>query len=55
MPPNLYTIWEFRSPSTGEARIVPKVTEPREYEHEYQRVLGRAYAYTKAEAVAAFP
>ena len=49
-----FTVWELRSPSTGETRIVAYATEPCEPEHEYQRVVGRTSTYTKEEAVATF-
>lgn len=47
-----WTVWALSSPSSGETATVVRVAEHCEPEHEYQRVLGRVWAYSRAEALA---
>ena len=49
-----FTIWEFKGVTIPQTVVVAKCMEPREYEHEYQRVLSRIEAYTEVEALARF-
>jgi len=46
-----FTIWRFTSPTTGDATTAAKPSEPREIEHEYQRVLGRLDAFGPKDAI----
>ena len=49
-----FTIWEFRGVTIPQRVVVARYTEPCEYEHEYQRVLGRIEAFTEVEALRKF-
>lgn len=49
-----FTIWEFRGVTIPQTKIVVRHTEPMEIDHEYQRVLGRVYAYNKEGALEKF-
>jgi hypothetical protein len=48
----MWTVWEFRSPSTGEVKRVIRRSEPLEqrFQHEYQRIVYRGTDYQQAKA-----
>ncbi len=51
-----YTVWEFRSVDGKDVRVVVRSSEPNDIQcqHEYQRVLWRGSAASKAEAYLAW-
>jgi hypothetical protein len=47
----LYTIWKFFGVSIPDIQIVAKISEPREYENEYCRIIGHVEAYNASQAL----
>lgn len=50
----LWTIWRFRGVSIPQEVIAARASEPMEFSHEYQTVLGRVWAWTAREALEKF-
>lgn len=48
-----YTVWLFKSPTSGEENTVVLVSEPNDLQvqHSYQQVLWRGLAWNKADAL----